>query len=341
MMHLPEVEVSSDRLYQMLFSAVEEKLLTTSIRLEVYEHLKGSPKSVAQLADALQSDPLNTEYFLNGLVTCGLLEKQKGQYKNTPMAQAFLLKGMPTYLGEGFLVQSGMREMMATDLYKLVKEGADPKASKDLGHDEKKWGRFARIMANNARSGVAQQMAALVSGLPEFASFEKMLDLGGGPGIFGIAMVAKHPSMRGVIYDRKPSTEVAKKFIAEYQMEDRMEVLAGDYNQDSIGSGYDFIWASSTLNFAQPNLEQVIAKIYDALNPGGVFASLSEGLTHEGTQPPFFVLGTMAWSMHNQPLRAFDQGEIAAAMIRNGFKSVRSRSVDTAWSQMDLDLARK
>jgi hypothetical protein len=340
MMSLPEVNLSSARLYQMLFSAVEEKLLTTSIRLEVYEHLQ-NPMSAAQLADALHSDPVNTEYFLNGLAACGVLEKQKGLYKNAPLAQTFLVKDMPTYLGEGFLVQSGMREMMASDLYKLVKEGTDQKVSQDLGHDEKKWGRFAKIMANNARAGIAQQAAELVSELPEFASFEKMLDLGGGPGIFGIAMVAKHPSMKGVVFDRKPSTDVAQKFIAEYQLQDRMEVLAGDYNEDAIGIGYDFIWASSTLNFAQPHLGMVINKIYDALNPRGLFINFSEGLTHEGTQPAFFVLCTMAWSMHNQPLRAFDQGEIADAMIKAGFKSVKSRTLDTGWGPMDLDIARK
>lgn len=339
-MSLPEVHLSSARLYQMMFSAVEEKLLTTSIRLEVYERLQ-NPMSAAQLAEALRSDPLNTEYFLNGLAACGLLEKRRGLYKNTPLAQTFLVKDMPTYLGEGFLVQSGMREMMASDLYKLVKQGTDPKASRELGRDEKKWGRFAKIMANNARSGVAQLMAELVSELPEFASFEKMLDLGGGPGIFGIAMVAKHPSMRGVVFDRKPSTEVAEKYIAEYQLQDRMEVLAGDYNEDPIGKGYDLIWASSTLNFAQPKLGLVIKKIFNALSPGGVFINLSEGLTHEGTQPAFFVLCTMAWSMHNPPLRAFDQGEIAEEMLKAGFKSVRSRTLDTGWGPMDMDIARK
>ena len=131
-MSLPKVDISSARLYQMMFSTIEEKLLTTSIRFEIYEHLK-NPMSAAQLADALQSDPLNTEYFLNGLVACGLLKKQKGQYKNVPLAENFLIKGMPTYLGEGFLMQSGMRDMMVTDLYKLVKEGSDQESSEALG----------------------------------------------------------------------------------------------------------------------------------------------------------------------------------------------------------------
>ncbi|MCP4118634.1 MAG: methyltransferase domain-containing protein [Desulfobacteraceae bacterium] len=339
-MCLPDVDVNCEKLYQMLYANLKTKLLTTSIRLGIYDHLFAY-RSVAEVAEAVDSDPVNTEFLLNGLTSCGLLKKSKGLYANEPVAQNFLVKGVPTYLGESFLMQSGMRDMMVSDLYKLVKEGPDKEAADKFERSEEQWGRFAKSMANNARAGVAQQMSELVSGLPEFPLFGKMLDLGSGPGIFGIAMVAKHPSMKGVLFDREPSTRVAQQFIEEYQLEDRMDVLAGDYNRDSIGEGYDFIWASSTLNFAQADLKPVMAKIYDALNPGGVFINLSEGLTHESTQPEFFVLCTMAWSMHNRPLKAFDQGVIASEMIEAGFKSVRTRTLDTNWGPMDMDIARK
>ena len=38
---------------------------------------------------------------------------------------------------------------------------------------------------------------------------------------------------------------------------------------------------------------------------------------------------------------SFDQGFIADSMLRVGFKSVRSRTVDTDWGPMDLDIGRK
>jgi len=39
--------------------------------------------------------------------------------------------------------------------------------------DEEMWGQFALPMANNERSGPAQQVAEIVSRLPEFPSFKK------------------------------------------------------------------------------------------------------------------------------------------------------------------------
>jgi len=52
------------------------------------------------------------------------------------------------------------------------------------------WAQFAASMANAERAGAAQQAAMIVSDLPEFPAFKKMLDLGGGPGLIGIAIVA-------------------------------------------------------------------------------------------------------------------------------------------------------
>jgi hypothetical protein len=46
----------------------------------------------------------------------------------------------------------------------------------------------------------------------------------------------------------------------------------------------------------------------------------------------------MALMGHNIGL---DQGFIADSMLRVGFKSVRSRTLDTDWGPMDLDIGRK
>jgi predicted TPR repeat methyltransferase len=71
----------------------------------------------------------------------------------------------------------------------------------DMGSEEM-WAQFTVSMANYEQAGVAQQAVELVSELPEFTSFKKMLDLGGGPGLVGFAIVASHLDMKSVIFDR-------------------------------------------------------------------------------------------------------------------------------------------
>ncbi len=339
-MNLPHDE-TPNKLFQMRHASMGYTLLMTGIKLKIF-NLLTEPKPFAQVAKQINGHPRNTMFFLNGLAACGLIKKKDGLYQNLPLAKKFLCRDSSTYLGGVFEFQDKVKESMFNNLPGLILEGPPEKSSEtDIG-SEKRWAKFSDMLADNARAGAAQQAAALVSEIPEFPGFKKMLDLGGGPGIFGMAMVAKHPSMKGVLFDREPITKIAANYIKEAGMENRISLLAGDFNQDSIGDGYDFIWASSTLNFAGKNLGNLMKKIYEALNPNGLFISFSEGLTQEGTSPAAYVLSTMGGFMTSSML-PLDQGVIADAMVEAGFRSVRSRTIPTcsAWETMDMDIARK
>jgi len=336
MMQLPEVSVSYECLVGMFIAPIRSKLLFTGIELKVFNQLS-EPKSADAVAKAIGTHPGNTRVFLDGLAAMDLLQKKNGMYRNLPVAQAFLVEDSPTYLG-------AMLQMMHSDyslenLSELVKEGPPPKPETipEFLEMSKK---YAAIYANGERAGDAQTVLEIVSKLPEFPSFRKMLDLGGGPGLIGMAIVASHPSMKGVIFDLPPVVNVAKVFIKEYGMEDRMEILGGDFNRDPIGEGYDLVLACSCLEAAK-DIDSIVKKVYDALNTGGVFASIfNSGLTQERTKPEFLVLSMLSMALMGHDLN-FDQGSVADSMLRVGFKSVRSRTLNTPWGPTELNIARK
>lgn len=174
----------------------------------------------------------------------------------------------------------------------MVKEGPPPPSPEaNMGTGEM-WAHVVKSIANNQRAGRAQQAVEIVSELPEFPAFRKMLDLG------------------------------------------------GDFIHDSIGERYDLIGACAALNYVRDDLDSFTKKIYDALNQGGVFISFCEGLTNERTKPDFVVTSMMSIALMGQDM-CFDQGGIADSMLRVGFKSVRSRTLDAPWGAADLDLGRK
>ena len=226
------------------------------------------------------------------------------------------------------------------DLPKLVREGPpSPTPEADMA-DGEIWTQYAVAMANAERAGIARQAPEIVSDLPEFPTLAKMLDLGRGPGLIGIAILAAHPNMSGTIFDKPAMVRVAEIAIKEYGLEDRMGVMGGDFIHDPIGEGYDLIWASSALSLAKDDMDSLIAKIHDSLSPGGVFVVLHEGLTHERTKPDAMVLSMMPLALTGQDMR-FDRGFIADSMLRVGFRSVRSRTLDRDRGPMDLDVGRK
>jgi len=122
------------------------------------------------------------------------------------------------------------------------------------------WEMQTRGSINYQRSGMAQIIVDLVSSIPEYENFSKILDLGCGPGLYGIALVLDHPDLNGVLFDQPPVAKIAERNAAEYGLNDRIAVISGDYLNDPIGEGYDLILASMILNFALDSFDSLMTR---------------------------------------------------------------------------------
>jgi hypothetical protein len=336
---LPEVDLSFAELYELVIAPIKTRLLLAAIEFGVFDLLI-EPGSSEDVAEILGAHPENTRIFLDGLAAFDLLEKRGGLYENSMISETFLVGSSPTFVGNFLAEQWRYIEPVLDDLLGLVTKGPQELKGGPERESEDGTARWAKAVANYERSGMAQMVAGAIGVLPEFRSFRKMLDLGGGPGLIGVAVVAAHPTMRGVIFDLPPVAKEAEKFISEAGMEDRMEVVAGDFSIDPIGEGYDLILASASLYSCKKDHNSVIGKVHDALNPGGIFASLHEGLTSEKTKPELMKLGWLPAELLGRDL-AFERGEIASSMKRAGFVSISSRTLDTPVGPLDLDVGRK
>ena len=98
MKKLPEVNIDYAGLYTMLIDPIRSALLLTGIELKVFNQLS-EPKSADAVAKAIGTHPKNTRAFLDGLASIDLLEKKNGLYRNSPLAQVFLVEDSPTFLG--------------------------------------------------------------------------------------------------------------------------------------------------------------------------------------------------------------------------------------------------
>jgi predicted O-methyltransferase YrrM len=318
MKSFPQLTLDFDPLIHILYGAMPAKLLLTAIKLNVFSHLTEA-LTADSLAHRIGTHPENTRVLLDALAANELLRKRNGRYRNTPVADTFLVEDLPTYLGA---VLTNLAEWMRPaleDLTALVKDGPPPPGEPMQPSCR---AQETEVYANYQRAGRAQQAAAMVSELPELSRMKKMLDLGGGAGLIGLAIVASHPTMTGVIFDRPEVVEVGQRFIREYELEDRVVTIGGDFVRDAIGEGYDLVWTSFALR--RGDLDGVLRKIHGALNPGGVCISLAEGLTHECTRPTLTINSMVSVNLCSRvPL--YQEGEIAQAMLRAGFRSVHSR----------------
>ncbi len=131
------------------------------------------------------------------------------------------------------------------------------------------FGEVVQCMAENARCGLLQETVRVVRENVDFTKVKKLLDLGGGHGLYAIAFAKLNENLQAFVFDLPPVTQKTKDFIEKYGAS-RVDIIPGDFFNDEIGSGYDVIFSSFNPGGKVPSL---IPKISKALTPGGVFVT--------------------------------------------------------------------
>ncbi len=103
---------------------------------------------------------------------------------------------------------------------------------------------------NKNMSAVTEQSANAVVEAYDFSGANRVIDLAGGRGALIAAILKRYPHVRGVLTDLPPVANEAKAFIRSEGLEDRCEIIGGDYFQ-SVPSGGDIYILKSVIEDEQ------------------------------------------------------------------------------------------
>ncbi len=98
----PEPDITPIPLMQLATAFWAFKTLSTAIDMDLFTRLETSPMNAPELARWLNIEERPAEMILTGCAGLGLLSKQNGRYRNTPLAENFLVRGARYYFG-GFV----------------------------------------------------------------------------------------------------------------------------------------------------------------------------------------------------------------------------------------------
>lgn len=336
---LPDIKSDPSLIFDLQYGAVKAWMLKLAVEMKIF-NIMSKWMSAAEAAAALSTHPRNTELFLNALCSLELLKKRDGKYRNSEPSDAFLKEGTETCITDFMRLNDQFIFQSQDKMRDALRDG--PLSKPESGElDGDFFAASIRTMKNFARAGQSQKVAAALSALPEFKRCKKMLDLGGAHGLDSVATALLNPELHGVVFDFPPAIEATREIIAEYEIGDRVGVKGGDFTSDDIGGGYDLILAKGTLNFAGPALGAVIEKIYAALNPGGVFVSIHDGLTEEGTQPKDLIISWLAQGMSSADV-TLAKDVIPEAMRKAGFTGIECSPYDfPVGGVLDMNVGRK
>ena len=104
----------------------------------------------------------------------------------------------------------------------------------------------------------------------------------------------EHPALRAVVLDLPVVWEVARDFIAENGVADRVEALACNFTRDAFPADCDVaVMASNLPMYGREMIATVIAKAHDALLPGGQMHLIGE-MTNDQRSGPW---GPAYWGL--------------------------------------------
>jgi ubiquinone/menaquinone biosynthesis C-methylase UbiE len=121
-----------------------------------------------------------------------------------------------------------------------------------------------------ALAGRAKNVAPALAEVVDAPRCQTLLDLGGGTGIYSIALVQKNPRLRAIVFDRPDVLKVAAEFVAEYGVSGRVDLVAGDMFVDELPPDVDLVLLSNVLHdWDVPQCQDLIGRCADALPAGG------------------------------------------------------------------------
>jgi ubiquinone/menaquinone biosynthesis C-methylase UbiE len=113
-------------------------------------------------------------------------------------------------------------------------------------------------------------MADMIVDSIDLGRYQRLLDVGGGPGTYTMAFLRRAPHMSATLFDLPRVTEIARKHLTQEGLIHRVQIVEGDYTADELPAGHDLALLSAIIhsNSRQGNLD-LYKKIFRSLNPGG------------------------------------------------------------------------
>ena len=241
----------------------------SAVKLGLNDRLSGGQRGAAALAKEMGINPLHMEWMLNSCVSAGLMEKVGNEFRNSKEAARYLVKGQPAYYGEAFTYLSSLGALFdQLDTAMTSGETVSHEAVFKTEEEEKAyWTNY--MLAMDQWGGRMQEDMLL--GSVDFSGRKKLLDVGCGSGVYTMAVCAKHPGIKGVLFDQKKALPVALALVEQRGLSGRISSLSGNYYTDDLGSGYDAVLFSGVLIQESPEGQVTLLKrAYDAMNKGGI-----------------------------------------------------------------------
>jgi len=289
--------------------------LHAAVKLDLFSYLDEQAAVAADLAQKVGVDHAALERLLNALTAMQLLTKSGERYVCTPSAAEFLSRQSSRYLGHIILHHRHLMESWL-HLDEAVTSG-QPVRKKPFYMDKESLESFLLGM-----SALSMLLAPQVVDKIDLSGRRRLLDLGGGTGIWALHFCRENPGLQATVYDLPTTRAFAEEAIARFDLGDRVTFIAGNFLNEEIPDRYDVAWLSHILHGEGPqDVQTILGKAFCVLQPGGLLLIHEFILDNDLAGPLFPALFSLNMLVGTPGGRTYSAQQLFGALRSAGFKN--------------------
>lgn len=261
--------------------------VSAAAELGVADHLAAGPRSVTDLADAVDADAPTLYRLLRACADFGLFRDLGGQvFESTELGDALRSDSPNSLRNFARWVGTPADRWTWSGLADTVRTG-EPAFAKV--HGTEIWDHFnnnpeTATVFDDAMTELSRQVIAQTLAAYDFAPFGKIVDAGGGHGTLLTEILLAAPGTRGVLFDRPEVIGGAGSVFDAAGVRDRVELVSGDFFE-SVPDGADaYVLSNIIHDWDDAPSVRILANCERAMAPGGRVL-LIEAVLPDGAEP--------------------------------------------------------
>lgn len=257
-----------------LFGGMSLETALLAQDLGVFKILVDGPATPAEIAAHVDADPVALETMLAFLAQTGYVSETGDRYELTSMTETWLLESaMSSYARYFRFWRMVLYPYWRDHARESVTSTAPPTTVYEwLDEHPDRW-----PIAQSAFELTAEQIGEEIAAELDVPDDGSILDVGGGHGLYSIALCSRYPGVSATIFDDAAIESVATENIQAADLADRIDFTSGDYETDSLGSGYDVALLFNVIhgNDRETN-RRLIESVATAVSDDGTVAILDQ-----------------------------------------------------------------
>ena len=321
-------------------------LLTAAlVHLDFFTWLADNPSTFDQVCSGLQLKPRPADVMLTLFTAMGYIENHDGAYHLTTLGREHLVKDSPFYIGPYYA--SLKDRPVCKDMVSALR--TDRVANWGSFKDEQAWAKAMEdeTFANNFTAAMdcrGVYLGQAVAKAVDLSKRSKLLDIGGGSGIYACSLVVHFKNLQAAVFEKPPVDKAAQRAIYKRGFSDRVGVIAGDVFKDPLPTGFDVHLISNVLHdWDVPEVRKILLASSKALKAGGLLV-IHDAFINEDKTGPLPVAAYSAMLMHSTEGKCYSIREIQWFLDMLGYEkfefrpTAADRGIVTAINGLDHEL---